>query len=63
MVGDDHDLEAVAKGEFDDAGRGARAVNGDRNGHGGEAEGGQYQARPCIERARKLIEHRYHHGS
>jgi hypothetical protein len=62
MVGDYQDLEAVPKGEFDDTGR-ARAVDGDRNGHGGEAEGGQDQARPCIERARKLIEHRYHHGS
>src|SRR5262249_25753717 len=37
MVGDDQDLEAVPKGEFDDTGGGTGAVNSDRNSHGGEA--------------------------
>jgi hypothetical protein len=63
VVGDDQHLKAVGKGEFDDAWGGAGAVDGDRNGHRGEAEGCQDQARPCIKRAHKLIEHRHHHGS
>ena len=63
MVGDDQHLEAVAKREFDDARAGLGAIHGDGNGHGGEAEGGEDQARTSIERARKLIEHRHHHGS
>ena len=63
MVGDDQDLKTVAEREFDDAGARLGAVHRHGKGHGGEAEGGEDQARTSIERARKLIEHRHHHGS
>ena len=63
MVRDDEDLKTVAKREFDDAGARLGAVHGHGKRHGGEAEGGEDQARTSIERARKLIKHRHHHGS
>ena len=63
VIRDDQHVKTVAKREFDDAGARLGAVHGHGKRHGGEAEGGEDQARTSIERARKLIEHRHHHGS
>ena len=63
VIGNHEHLQAVGEGEFRRARRGLGAVKRYGNRHRGKAEPGEDEARPEIERARKLIEHQHHHSS
>ena len=65
MVGNDQDLQAVAERELARPAAGLALVPSTATATATEArlKRGEDQARTSIERARKLIEHRHHHGS
>src|SRR4029078_21369 len=61
VIRDDQNLQAIIELELGDARCGRGAIDGDRYGHGGEAQASKRETGPNVEQSPELIEHRHHH--